>query len=70
VEAVSTQFIEANSVLLAFQGLLVAFTGAGVPAWLQRAAGRGWALILPLSISSSPGSRSSRSSPTPSRGSR
>jgi hypothetical protein len=50
VEAVSTQFIEANSVLLAFQGLLVAFTGAGVPALLQRAAGRGWALILPLSI--------------------
>jgi hypothetical protein len=47
---VSAEFIEANSFLLAFQALLVARTGAGVPTWLQRAAGRGWALILPLSI--------------------
>jgi hypothetical protein len=47
---VSAEFIEADSFLLAFQALLVARTGAGVPTWLQRAAGRGWALILPLSI--------------------
>src|SRR4051794_4292879 len=40
----------ANSVLLAFQALLVALTGAGVPSWLQRLSGRGWALILPVSI--------------------
>ncbi len=40
----------ANSVLLAFQALLVALTGAGIPPWLERLAGRGWALILPVSI--------------------
>jgi hypothetical protein len=40
----------ANSVLLAFQALLVALTGAGVPPQLQRLASRGWALILPVSI--------------------
>ena len=50
MRAVSAQFIQANSVLLAFQALLVAFTGAGVPRWVTRAASRGWALILPLSI--------------------
>jgi len=50
VSAVSAQFIQANSVLLAFQALLVALTGAGVPRWITRAASRGWALILPLSI--------------------
>jgi hypothetical protein len=47
---VSRQFIEANSVLLAFQALLVALTGAGIPRWLERAKGRWWALILPVSI--------------------
>lgn len=46
----SAQFVAANSVLLAFQALLVALTGAGIPAWLRRAAGRGWALLLPASI--------------------
>ena len=46
----SRQFIAANSVLLAFQALLVALTGAGIPPWLDRLKGRGWALILPLSI--------------------
>src|SRR3954453_11765561 len=48
--SVSRQFIEANSILLAFQALLVALTGAGIPRWLERAAGRGWALVLPVSI--------------------
>jgi hypothetical protein len=47
---VSRQFIEANSILLAFQALLVALTGAGIPSWLDRLKSRGWALILPLSI--------------------
>ncbi len=47
---VSRQFIEANSVLLAFQALLVALTGAGIPPWLDRLKSRGWALILPVSI--------------------
>jgi hypothetical protein len=47
---VSRQFVEANSFLLAFQALLVAFTGAGIPPWLERAKGRWWALILPVSI--------------------
>jgi hypothetical protein len=47
---VSRQFIEANSVLLAFQALLVALTGAGIPPWLERLKSRGWALILPVSI--------------------
>ncbi len=42
--------MEANSFLLLAQALLVALTGAGVPAWIKRASGRGWALILPLSI--------------------
>ena len=42
--------MEANSFLLLAQALLVALTGAGVPAWVKRASGRGWALILPLSI--------------------
>ena len=32
---VSRQFIEANSFLLAFQALLVALTGAGIPPWLD-----------------------------------
>jgi hypothetical protein len=47
---VSRQFIEANSILLAFQALLVALTGAGIPPWLERLKSRGWALILPVSI--------------------
>lgn len=50
MNAVSAHFIQANSVLLAFQALLVALTGAGVPRWVTRAASRNWALILPLSI--------------------
>src|SRR4051794_1519438 len=49
-EPVSRQFIEANSILLAFQALLVALTGAGIPPWLERLRSRGWALILPVSI--------------------
>jgi hypothetical protein len=47
---VSRQFIEANSFLLAFQALLVALTGAGIPSWLDRLKSRGWALVLPISI--------------------
>jgi len=47
---VSRQFIEANSFLLAFQALLVALTGAGIPPWLDRLKSRGWALLLPVSI--------------------
>jgi hypothetical protein len=47
---VSRQFIEANSVLLAFQALLVALTGAGIPPWLEKLKSRGWALLLPISI--------------------
>jgi hypothetical protein len=47
---VSRQFIEANSFLLAYQALLVALTGAGIPPWLDRLKSRGWALILPVSI--------------------
>ena len=46
----SRQFIEANSFLLAFQALLVALTGAGIPPWLDRLKSRGWALLLPVSI--------------------
>jgi hypothetical protein len=47
---VSSQFIAANSVLIAFQALLVLRTGAGIPRWLERIAGRAWALLLPVSI--------------------
>jgi hypothetical protein len=47
---VSRQFVEANFFLLAFQGLLVALTGAGIPPWLDRLKSRGWALLLPVSI--------------------
>jgi hypothetical protein len=47
---VSTQFLTSNMVLLVAQALLVALPGRGVPPWLARFAGVGWALILPLSI--------------------
>jgi hypothetical protein len=47
---VSGQFIAHNSVLLLLQAAVVALPACGVPRWLARAAGRGWALVLPLSI--------------------
>jgi hypothetical protein len=47
---VSAEFLAFNSILLAFQALLVGLTGAGIPRWLERAAGRWWALLLPVSI--------------------
>jgi hypothetical protein len=46
----SAQFIAADAVLISLQATLVALPGAGVPQWLERLAGRAWALILPLSI--------------------
>jgi hypothetical protein len=47
---VSREFVIANSVLIATQAALVALPRAGVPAALARFAGRGWSLVLPLSI--------------------
>jgi prepilin signal peptidase PulO-like enzyme (type II secretory pathway) len=47
---VSREFVLANSVLIATQAALVALPGAGIPAPLRRFAGRGWSLVLPLSI--------------------
>jgi hypothetical protein len=47
---VSREFIIANSFLLLAQAGLVACTGAGMPRFLDRLKGPGWALILPLSI--------------------
>jgi hypothetical protein len=46
----SREFIIANSFLIGSQALLVAITGAGLPRFLDRFRGPGWALILPLSI--------------------
>jgi hypothetical protein len=39
-----------NMVLVAAQSACVALPAAGVPAWLARFRGRGWALVAPLSI--------------------
>src|SRR4051812_19612786 len=46
----SREFIIANSFLLVAQAGLVLVTGAGLPGFLERLRGPGWALILPLSI--------------------
>jgi len=46
----SREFIIANSFLIGSQALLVWLTGAGMPRFLDRLKGPGWALILPLSI--------------------
>jgi hypothetical protein len=46
----SREFIIANRFLIGSQALLVAVTGAGMPRFLDRLKGPGWALILPLSI--------------------
>ena len=50
VVPVSTQFVIANSVLIATQAALVALPGRGIPHRLARLAGTGWSLVLPLSI--------------------
>jgi hypothetical protein len=47
---VSREFVLANSVLIATQALLVVLPGSGIPAPLERFGGRGWSLLLPLSI--------------------
>jgi hypothetical protein len=47
---VNTRFLVADGVLLATQASLVALPDAGIPPWLERLKGRGWALILPLSV--------------------
>src|SRR4051812_15443207 len=47
---VTTEFLLADSVLIATQAALVALPGAGLPAPLTRFAGRAWSLLLPLSI--------------------
>jgi hypothetical protein len=39
-----------NLVLTIAQSACVALPGAGLPGWAQRFRGRGWALVLPLSI--------------------
>ena len=43
-------FLSNDFGLLGAQAALVALPAAGVPRWAERAAGRGWALVLPLSI--------------------
>jgi hypothetical protein len=47
---VSTHFLVSNLFLLAAQAVLVGLAGAGVPRWLARFGGVGWALVLPLNI--------------------
>jgi hypothetical protein len=43
-------FSASNLVLVVAQAACVALPGTGVPVWLERFRGRGWALTLPLSI--------------------
>lgn len=45
-----TPFLVDDFALLGVQAALVALPGAGIPRWAERFAGRGWALVLPLSI--------------------
>jgi hypothetical protein len=47
---VDTPFLVADGVLLVAQASLVALPDRGIPPWLERLKGRGWALILPLSV--------------------
>jgi hypothetical protein len=47
---VNTPFLAADAALLCTQSALVALPGRGVPVPLERFAGRGWALVPPLSI--------------------
>jgi hypothetical protein len=47
---VNTPFLLSDAALLGTQAALVALPGRGLPAALDRFSGRGWALVLPLSI--------------------
>jgi hypothetical protein len=47
---VNTPFLIDNFTLIGAQAALVALPGAGIPRWAERFRGRGWALVLPLSI--------------------
>src|SRR4051794_20420432 len=47
---VNPPFLVADGAIISAQAALVALPGAGIPAWLERIKGRGWALILPLSV--------------------
>src|SRR4051794_10708006 len=47
---VNTPFILSDAALLGTQAALVALPGRGLPPVLDRFSGRGWALVLPLSI--------------------
>jgi hypothetical protein len=48
--AVDVPFLANDFALLGAQAALVALPATGVPRWAERFAGRGWALVLPLSI--------------------
>jgi hypothetical protein len=47
---VNTPFLTDNFALIGAQAALVALPAAGIPRWAERFRGRGWALVLPLSI--------------------
>jgi hypothetical protein len=47
---VTREFLISDAALLGTQAALVALPGSGVPPWVARFRGPGWALILPLSI--------------------
>jgi hypothetical protein len=47
---VDTPFLVNNFALIGTQAALVALPRKGIPRWAERFAGRGWALVLPLSI--------------------
>jgi len=46
----SAEFVAANSVLIGIQAGTIVLPAAGIPAPLRRFAGRGWSILLPLSI--------------------
>jgi hypothetical protein len=47
---VDTPFLVSDAALLCTQAALVALPDRGIPRWMERFRGPGWALILPLSI--------------------
>jgi hypothetical protein len=47
---VNAPFLAADGVLLGTQAALVALPGRGIPRWLDRFSGRGWALLPALSV--------------------
>jgi hypothetical protein len=47
---VDLPFLSNDVALIGAQAALVALPAAGIPAWAERFRGRGWALVLPLSI--------------------